>query len=117
MVPLLLQEARRDPVLLARVVRAACEAPADLFGFARGRLEQGRSADFMVVDPREPLTIRGSNLASKCGWTPFEGWPMARIEAHFLRGEPIVEGAAFIGRPGHGRPLQAPAQAAMPGAG
>lgn len=106
--PLLLHEARKDPSLLAHVVRATCEEPPRLLGIRRGLIEVGASADLIVVDPRTPIKVRGSELASKCGWTPFEGWSALRIDEHFLRGEAIVEDGAFTGRQGRGRPLEVP---------
>jgi dihydroorotase len=35
----------------------------------------GKSGDEKImIDPKAEWIIKGSELHSKCGWTPFEGW-------------------------------------------
>jgi dihydroorotase len=118
LLPLLLRQAELRGVDVARVIRAACEAPADLFGLSKGRIEPGFDADLVVFDPRHPVRLRGDRLASRCGWTPFEGWESYAVESHRIRGEPVVEDGAFVGRAGHGRRVRpgAPRPAALPAA-
>lgn len=84
--PLLLAAAHRGELSYERVQAVTAENPARLFGLAgKGRVEQGYDADLVLVDPERPTEIRGENLHSKCGWTPFEGrdgifpeWTMVR---------------------------------------
>jgi dihydroorotase len=74
--PLLLYEAREGRLGYERVRDLTAANPARIFDLPRkGRIEAGRDADLVLVDPDEAREIRGENLHSKCGWTPFEGWP------------------------------------------
>lgn len=72
--PLLLEEARQDRLSYERVRDLTAANPAEVFGLPRkGRIEEGRDADLVLVDPEAAREIRGSNLHTKCEWTPFEG--------------------------------------------
>ena len=54
-------------------VRMASETPARLFGFPElGALRDGYQADFVMVEAR-PWQVRGEEVVSKCGWTPYDG--------------------------------------------
>jgi dihydroorotase len=106
MLPLLLQLAKYGDVPIANVIAAACERPAARLGLDRGFLLPGQRADFFVVDPREPTKVRGDRLASRAGWTPFEGRSALVPTAHYLAGEVIVEDGEFVGTIGGGRRIQ-----------
>jgi dihydroorotase len=59
--------------------------PKRLFGLARkGRIAAGYDADFTVVDLRRVMTITNDWIASKAGWTPYDGvtvtgWPVGTV--------------------------------------
>jgi len=59
--------------------------PARLFGIAgKGRIAAGYDADFTIVDLKRRETIRDSWIASRAGWTPYDGkpvtgWPVGTI--------------------------------------
>ncbi|MFC7044401.1 dihydroorotase [Halobacteriaceae archaeon GCM10025711] len=84
--PLLLEEARKDTLDYERVRDLTAANVARIFDLPRkGRVEAGRDADLVLVDPDASREIRGDDLHSKCGWTPFEGrqgvfptWTMVR---------------------------------------
>lgn len=103
--PLLLRQAKEHGVAPDLVIRAYAEAPAARLGLKKGRLEAGYDADFFLLDPKSVHRVKGSALASKCAWTPFEDWSTYRVETHYLRGDLVVEDHHFIGRPGQGRIL------------
>lgn len=48
--------------------------PNRIFSLGRTVIEEGAPADLVLVHPGEEWVIRGAELHSKCGWTPYEGW-------------------------------------------
>lgn len=58
------------------VVERMCKGPAALFGIdRRGSLEPGYYADLVLVEKlAEPHEITDSEVVSKCGWTPLDGY-------------------------------------------
>ncbi|NEU58848.1 dihydroorotase [Halorussus sp. MSC15.2] len=88
--PLLLEEARKDNLSYERVRDLTAANPADVFGLTRkGAVEQGLIADLVLVDPDDSREIRGEDLHSKCGWTPFEGMAGVFPELTIVRGSVV----------------------------
>lgn len=81
------------------LVRMACENPARIYGVKnKGFLKVGYDADLVLIDPKKEATFERSMVASKCGWSPYEGetfngWPIHT----FLRGTQIVADQALVG--------------------
>ncbi|MHC1681226.1 MAG: dihydroorotase [Methanomassiliicoccales archaeon] len=83
------------------LVRSACSNPALTYGLNKGQIAEGRDADLVVIDPREVRVIKGRDLHSKCGWTPYEGREALFPQAVFLRGKLILnEGSTVTERKG-----------------
>jgi dihydroorotase len=90
--PLLLNEAREGRLSYERVRDLTAAAPADVLGLPRkGRIEPGADADLVLFDPGATREIRGADLHSNCGWTPFEGWTGVFPEMTILRGEVVYD--------------------------
>jgi dihydroorotase len=93
--PLLLAEAREGRLSHERVRDLTAANPARVFDLPRkGRVEEGKDADLALFDTEERREIRGAELHSKAGWTPFEGfdgvfpeWTMVRGEMAYRNGE------------------------------
>jgi dihydroorotase len=93
--PLLLAEARAGRLSYERVRDVTAANPADIFDLpAKGRVEEGRDADLVLVDPDATRPIRGLDLHSNCGWTPFEGREGVFPEWTMVRGTVVYDGAA-----------------------
>lgn len=107
MVPLMLQAVRDRLWELPRAVEALCEAPARRLGLEdlKGALTSGHHADIMVVDVKNPVKIKAEELHSRCGWTPFEGWPGCFPEMVWCRGELVSEDREIVGKRGFGKYL------------
>ncbi|WP_276280435.1 dihydroorotase [Halorussus caseinilyticus] len=91
--PLLLEAARKDELSYERVRDLTAANPADVFGLTRkGKVEQGLMADLVLVDPDASREIRGEDLHSKCGWTPFEGMRGVFPELTMVRGNVVYDG-------------------------
>lgn len=74
MLPLLLDSCVKRMIQVPQLVRLVSENPAKLFGLKeKGVIKEGFDADFVVVDFKKTLRIKGDSLKTKCAWTPFEG--------------------------------------------
>ena len=77
---------------LARLVDLTSAGPARLFNIAsKGRIAAGYDADFTVVDLKRSETITNQWVASRAGWTPYDGvrvtgWPVGT----FVRGRRVM---------------------------
>lgn len=100
--PLLMRRTRAGDIDLSRLVASMASRPADILGVMKGRIDVGRDADLVVVDPRRIEPIRAKRLPSKCGWTPFEGMEGCFPTTVYLRGDAIVEQSASAAE-GRGR--------------
>ena len=96
MLPLLLEEARKGTVSYERVRDVTAANAADIFDLpSKGRVEAGSDADLVLFDPEDSREIRGADLHSKCGWTPFEGMRGVFPETTLVRGHVVYEDGAF----------------------
>ncbi len=92
LVPLMLDHVNAGRLSLLRFVDLTSAGPARLFGIAgKGRVAVGYDADLTVVDLKRKATIRNEWIASRCGWTPYDGrevtgWPVGM----FLRGAQVM---------------------------
>jgi dihydroorotase len=85
--PLLLEAARAGEIGYERVRDVTAANPAERFGLDRkGRIEPGRDADLVLVDPERTRPIHGPDLHSRCGWSPFEAFDGVFPEWTMLRG-------------------------------
>lgn len=52
-----------------------CTNPAKLYQIQnKGEIKIGYDADLILVDLNNYQPVLKENLATKCGWSPFEGW-------------------------------------------
>jgi len=59
---------------------------------------------WVEVDEHATYEIRASDLHSRCGWTPFEGWKVkGRVRKVVLRGKTAFEDSEVLIEPGYGR--------------
>ncbi|MDP3555002.1 dihydroorotase [Methylocystis sp.] len=107
LVPLLLDHVNAGRLTLQRFVDLTSAGPARLFGIARkGRAAVGYDADLTVVDMKRRETIRNSWIASRVGWTPYDGkdvvgWPVGT----FVRGAKIMWEGELV-TPSQGAPMR-----------
>jgi len=107
LVTILLDHVASGRLTLERFVDLTSAGAARLFGVAgKGRIALGYDADFTVVDLKAKRKIENSWIASKCGWTPFDGmettgWALATI----IRGRIVMRDRALVGA-GLGQPVR-----------
>ena len=74
LLPLMLDHVAAGRLTLQRLIELTSAGPQRVFGIAgKGRIAKGYDADFTVVDLKREWTVEGSWLASRAGWSPFEG--------------------------------------------
>lgn len=94
--PLLLEAARSGSLDYERIREVTATNPAKIFDLpAKGKIEPGRDADLVLFDMENTTTIRGENLHSKCGWTPFDGRVGIFPEWTMLRGTIVYQHGRF----------------------
>lgn len=104
MAPLMLKEVAGGRLPLQRFIDMTTANPARIFGISgKGRIEEGYDADLVFVDMNARRLIHGSELHSKAGWTPYEGFEGIFPAAVMQRGELLLDGKEFYGKRGAGK--------------
>jgi len=101
--PLFLYLAKKEKISFGRLISLFCENPAKIVNVPKGKLEIGKDADFIVIDYKDESKVKSEYLHSKCGWSPFEGWPAIFPTHVFVRGEKLIEEHEMLGNQGFGR--------------
>jgi len=92
LVPIMLDHVSAGRMSLERFVDMTSAGPNRLFGIAnKGRIAVGYDADLTVVDLKRRETITNDKVASKAGWTPYDGvsvtgWPVGTV----IRGNRVM---------------------------
>jgi dihydroorotase len=96
---ILLDHVNKGNLTLERFIDLTASGPQRIFGIAgKGRIARGYDADFTIVDLGLTRTIENKWIATRSGWTPFDGmktkgWPVATI----LRGRSVMRDFASVG--------------------
>jgi dihydroorotase len=107
LVPILLTHVAEGRMTLERFVDMTSHGVQRIFGLAdKGRLAEGYDADLTIVDLNARRTIRNEDMATRVGWTPFDGfkakaWPMATI----IRGTVVMREDEVVA-PALGQPVR-----------
>ena len=56
------------------ILRLCFTNPNRIFGLGKQGIVEGAPANLVLVDPKKEWVIKGKELHSKCGWSPYEGW-------------------------------------------
>ena len=107
LVPLMLTHVANGRLSLERFIDLTSGGAQRVFGTAnKGRMAVSYDADLTIVDLKAKKTITHDQQATRCGWTPFDGfeatgWPVATI----VRGRVVMKDGELIGQ-AHGRPVR-----------
>ena len=107
LVPVMLDHVNKGRLSLLRFIDMTSAGPARLFGIAgKGRIAVGYDADFTIVDLKRRATIENRWIASRCGWTPYDGkevvgWPVGT----FVRGQKVMWEGELV-TPAQGQPVR-----------
>jgi len=83
--------------------------PAKIFGLypRKGALQPGSDADIVIWDAARELTYGRAHSQQRTDYNLFEGWKLKGFpEKVFLRGQLIVDGERWLGKPGMGEFLR-----------
>ena len=98
-VPLTLSIQRKGLLSLEKAISLLMERPSEICRINKGYIAEGYDADFISIDIKNPVEIRGEDLHSKCGWTPFEGFEGIFPDLVYLRGEMMIQEGGVVGSP------------------
>ena len=92
-----------------RFVELVSTAPARIFGLypKKGALAPGSDADLVLWDPTQEYTISAATHHMRVDYSMFEGFRVrGNARDVYSRGELIVSGGKFVGKPGRGNFLR-----------
>ena len=107
LVPIMLTHVANGRLTLERFIDLTSGGAQRVFGTAnKGRMAVSYDADLTIVDLKAKKTITHDQQATRCGWTPFDGfeatgWPVATI----VRGRVVMKDGELIGT-AHGQPVR-----------
>jgi dihydroorotase len=107
LLPLMLDHVARGRTSLARLVDLTSAGAQRVFGLVgKGRIAVGWDADFTLVDLKAEWIVERSWLASRCGWSPFEGMSVrGKPVGTVIRGRRVMWEREVCGHP-QGQPLR-----------
>jgi len=107
LLPVMLNHVAKGRLTLERLIDLTSHGANRIFGIAgKGRLAEGFDADLTIVDLKARRTLRHEDMASRVGWTPFDGmevqgFPMATI----IRGRVVMRDGEIVA-PSLGEPVR-----------
>jgi len=107
LLPVMLTHVAEGRLSLERLVDLTSHGANRIFDLAdKGRMAVGYDADLTVVDLKARRTITHDQMATRSGWTPFDGmeakgWPMATI----IRGTVVMRDDEIVAK-GRGQPVR-----------
>ena len=107
MLPVMLTHVAEGRLSLERLVDLTSHGAQRIFDIAgKGRMARGWDADLTLVDLKARRTITHDQMATRSGWTPFDGfeaqgWPMATV----VRGHVVMKDDEVVA-PRLGRPVR-----------
>ena len=107
LLPVMLTHVANGKLTLERLVDLTSEGAHRVFGTAgKGRMVEGFDGDLTIVDLKARRTITHGAMATRSGWTPFDGfetkgWPMATI----IRGRVVMRDDEVVAE-GSGEPVR-----------
>jgi dihydroorotase len=107
LVPLLLDAVNAGRLTLQRFADLTSAGPARVFDIVgKGRIAAGYDADLTIADLKARRVIGNDWIASRCGWTPYDGWSVTGWPAAtVIRGRIVMRDDAIVSQAG-GQPVR-----------
>jgi dihydroorotase len=107
LVPVMLTHVANGRLTLDRFIDLTSHGANRVFGIAgKGRMAEGYDADLTIVDLKAKHVLRHEDMATRSGWTPFDGFEATgKVVATIVRGRVVMKDGELIGA-AHGRPVR-----------
>lgn len=107
LVPVMLTHVAEGRLTLDRFIDLTSHGANRVFGIAgKGRMAEGYDADLTIVDLKAKHVLRHEDMATRSGWTPFDGMECTgRAMATIVRGRVVMREGELQGT-AHGRPVR-----------
>ena len=107
LVPIMLNHINNEKLTLDKFVKLVCEKPSKIFNIKnKGYIKEGFDADLTIVDMNMKKTIQNEWIASKCGWTHFDGYEVKGFPVGtIVNGKTMVWEGKLIEK-ANGKPLK-----------
>lgn len=105
-IPVMLTKVNAGATTLETLVRTYSEMPARLLRVypQKGAIQVGSDADLTIIDMNKTGVLSNSEVHSKVGWSPYDGWPYrGRPVTTIVRGRVVMQDGNVTGEPGWGR--------------
>jgi dihydroorotase (multifunctional complex type) len=96
----------KGKITLQNLVNITSLNPAKCFNLypKKGVIAEGSDADIVLIDLKAVQTISNDDVASKCGWTPYDGLEVkGKIISTLLRGQFVMRNDSVVAKPGNGK--------------
>jgi carbamoyl-phosphate synthase/aspartate carbamoyltransferase/dihydroorotase len=102
LLPLLMTAVNDKRLAINDIIEKAVVAPRKIFNLP----EQPET--WVEIDENAEYEIKASELHSRCGWTPFEGWKVkGKVTKVVLRGQAAFEDGNILAEQGYGKNVRA----------
>ena len=107
LVPVMLTHVANGRLTLDRFIDLASHGANRVFGIAgKGRMAEGYDGDLTIVDLKKKHVLRHEDMATRSGWTPFDGFEATgKAMATIVRGRIVMRDGELQGT-AHGRPVR-----------
>ncbi|WP_291839901.1 dihydroorotase [Brevundimonas sp.] len=107
LVPVMLTHVANGRLTLDRFIDLTSHGANRVFGIAgKGRMAEGYDGDLTIVDLKAKHVLRHEDMATRSGWTPFDGFEATgQAKATIVRGRVVMRDGELQGA-AHGRPVR-----------
>ncbi|WP_420478970.1 dihydroorotase [Brevundimonas sp. FT23028] len=107
LVPVMLTHVANGRLTLDRFIDLTSHGANRVFGIAgKGRMAEGYDGDLTIVDLKKKHVLKHEDMATRSGWTPFDGFEATgKAMATIVRGRIVMRDGELQGT-AHGRPVR-----------
>lgn len=108
MLSLMIDGFTKNQISLTRLVSMMSTKVANILQLKdRGKIEIGFLPNLTIVDLKHQYTINNAKMASKCGWTPYDGMKVQGMAiATIIHGKIAMHHGRIIYEKGNGKPIR-----------